>query len=110
MADACGFPADVTHQRWQVRFKVVPASSEEFLEKVIGPVGAFDFEAIAEYRSNIAESCCLHQGLAHGCQMLLQSRLLVMIENKPFGSYGRSLNLHSGVPSDEENHFVRFWR
>src|SRR5262245_28154801 len=81
--------------------QVVAAAHFELFKQVGGPVGAVDFQTIAEVGLDEARS-----GLEHGrddsVQVLLGGVLSVVIDDQTFRAVGRALDLHVGGAGDVE--------
>ncbi len=105
--DACGFWAHLGHEGRQVRPEVVAPPLLELLEKVRGPVGAVDFEAVAEDRVGRTGSEALHQPVADDLQIMLEAAAIIVIEHQAVRADRRPLDHHAGPARNEGQNLVR---
>src|SRR5690349_17889517 len=85
-----------------MRSQVVASPLFKLLEKVAGPVGVVNFEAVAKNRVRWLCSECLHQTIADVLQIMFCRRLVILIEDESLRADRSSLYLHSCPARNEE--------
>ena len=102
MANGAALFAPVGGQSQKVGCKVVAAAFLEFGQKIPGPIGAVDFQAVAEDGVGwmVAES--LHEAVADETQVVLDGGMVVMVEHRAFGTDRGALDGLAGGARDEE--------
>src|SRR5689334_13316284 len=90
--------------------QVVASPLLELLEKIRAPIGAVNFQAVAENRVRTIGGKCLHQPIADMLQIMFNGGSVVVIDDEAFGPNCRSLHLHACATRNKEKNLSRTTR
>src|ERR1035441_20738 len=90
-----------------MRSQVVPSSPLKFLQSIRSPIGSVVLQTVTEYRIRGIITECFHQAISDCVKMSLDGSLIIVVEDKSFGTDRRTFHRHSRPAGDEENHHAR---